>query len=139
MVAAVTTGHGAGDFALLMTLANESPLHRRWPIEAAMRLFAPPIGLGQYRLWADDGRLVAGVTWAFMSPETFQSFKETRFLAPGVWRSGEIPVVVDLIAPHGHCVPVVRDLQRLFGPRRVVWMRSKRGWKEGFAYGTDSR
>lgn len=139
MLAAVTTGLLAGDFAALMSLANESPLHRRWPVEAAMRIFTPPLRLGSYRLWTDGERVVAGATWAFMNDESFGRFRSTRHLAPADWQSGDQPVVVDLIAPWGHCLPVVRDLQRVFGQRRVTWLRSRRGWKEGWAHGVDSR
>lgn len=139
MIQAVSTGHPAGDLAALMSLAVASPLHRAWSLESAMRLFPPPIAQGTYRLWADGGRIVAACTWACMSPEALARYQAGQPLQPADWRSGELPVVIDLIAPHGHCRSVMRELQRLFGRRKVTWMRHKRGWKEGWAHGVDPR
>lgn len=139
-----SSGNPEQDFLAFFFLALRSPEHSQWTLDNATRIFLPAFQLGTYRLWMEDGRLVAGITWTGMSPEAFQEFEETKWLWPRHWQSGPDPVVIDLIAPYGHCFRVSRQMQRYFGQtygrRPIRWMRAKRGWQRGWCNGVvDSR
>jgi hemolysin-activating ACP:hemolysin acyltransferase len=132
-------GDGGSSYLLFVGLALNSDAHADWTLEMVRRICAPAFALGSYMLWTDEGRVVAGLTWTGMDEASYRDFQSEGTVLPRFWQSGSIPVVIDLIAPFGHCIEVARDAQRLigslFGRQKICWMRSKRGWKEGYAYG----
>lgn len=72
----------------------------------------PALVLGQAKLYLRDGAPLAYVSWARLSPEVADRYQRApHHLAPADWRSGEQIWLVDLCAPFGGALEIVRELQ----------------------------
>lgn len=93
-------------------LMTHSPLHKRWFVEDLYRLILPPIQLSQAVYHVENDKLVGFGSYAFMSPEKAKGFLERKYrLEPLDFRSGDIPVLVDAIAPFGHASKITRGIR----------------------------
>lgn len=93
-------------------LFSASELHRRWPFAAVRQWLTPAIRLRQYRLYRENGRPVAFVTWARLSAEVETAYvRNPRGLRPEHWRSGDRIWLLDYVAPFGHAKAVAKDLK----------------------------
>lgn len=72
----------------------------------------PALVLEQAKLYLRDGAPLAYVSWARLSPEVADRYQRApHHLAPADWRSGEQIWLVDLCAPFGGALEIVRELQ----------------------------
>jgi cytolysin-activating lysine-acyltransferase len=105
----ISTAEILSHVSLLMA---HSSLHRKWYIEDLFRLILPPIQLGQAVYHVENDRLVGFATMAFMTPDKAKAFiRRQHRLQPEDFCCGDIPVVVDGIAPFGHIRKVTRKLR----------------------------
>lgn len=110
----------------IVELMLVSPVHAQWRLRAIERSVLPPVRLGQYKIWRDVERdaPIGYASWAFMSEEASETYVRFGRLPDGCFDSGPLPWLVDLIAPYGHCLQFVRELQVIMGRRRVFWRRT---------------
>ena len=95
--------------SLLMT---HSPLHKRWFVDDLFRLILPPMQLGQAVYHVENDRLLGFGSYAFMTPEKATGFLERKYkIKPDDFRCGNIPVLVDAIAPFGHVSKITRKMR----------------------------
>lgn len=94
-------------------LMAHAPYHSQWNLFDFEREIAPPIALKQYRLYhTDQGEPTGFVSWAFISSDVKQALiTRARPMQLDDWKSGEIVLIYDLIAPFGHCTHIVNDLR----------------------------
>lgn len=103
---------GSALFGQVIWLAMRSPLHQGWLLADIERFIIPPLLHRQFKLYREDDRPRAYVSWAFFSAEA-----EARYLAEGSriefddWQSGDRLWVIDFIAPFGEARSVCRDLR----------------------------
>lgn len=81
-----------------------------------------PYSLRQFRLIHSEGRPVAYICWALVTPEVLERCKQAGpRLRPSEWRCGDIPLVVDVVAPFGGAEAVIRQLQeKQFAGRELM-------------------
>jgi hemolysin-activating ACP:hemolysin acyltransferase len=95
-------------------LMAQSNLHRNWFVHDLTRLILPPISSGQYVTEHDDGKLVGLATIAYMDDESFLSFiNGERKICSADFNSGSIPVLMDVIAPHGNGRSLVLKVRKI--------------------------
>lgn len=117
-----------GDIVGLML---RSKLHRRWPLANIEQYVYPALHHGQFRLIHRERKTIGYVSWAWLSQEV-----EDRYLAGGYqlalddWKSGDLPWIIDFVAPYGD-IDLIRKLlreQRIF-PRPVKAIRPDKNGK----------
>ncbi|WP_208434152.1 toxin-activating lysine-acyltransferase [Bartonella taylorii] len=98
----------------MVVLMLQSSLHRRWRIWDIEFNLGPALRTGQYKLYKNEnGEFCAFITWAFLDEKNHQSMLEKGELLPGAdWQDGEYIWFIDCVAPYGHAVTLVRDMQR---------------------------
>ena len=115
-------------FGLIVEAMAGQPVYQGYTLADVRRLVVPPVRLGQYRIWVDEEtrRFAAFATWAWTDAAGWRRLcaEDERFQV-GDWRSGMIPVVMDLVAPGRAVAVVARDLQAMFGDVEVRWTRSR--------------
>ena len=98
----------------VIELMTESPLHSKWYVSDIQRLIVPPISLGQYVYGYEEGRLVGFATFCFMDQSSLDSFLNgTRKVQAEDFCSGDIPVLMDVIAPFGHGAKVALEVRKI--------------------------
>lgn len=99
-------------FAHVAQLMVHSPLHKRWALEELFRLILPPMQLGQALYEVENNRLVGFGTFALMPEDKAKAFVKREYrIQPADFRSGEHPVLVDVIAPFCHPNRVARKVR----------------------------
>ncbi|WP_273795169.1 toxin-activating lysine-acyltransferase [Brucella intermedia] len=95
-------------------LALQSPLHRGWNIADIETNFLPPLQYGQCKIYFyETGLPRAFITWALLDDDTHNQLQIDGITPPPEkWVSGKHVWFIDLIAPHGDALRVVRDIQR---------------------------
>lgn len=103
----------------MVALAFESEFHRTWAITDVERNLIPAILLGQYKFYFIEGdRPRAFATWALVDDEIHrQLLLDGSTPEIDKWNSGENLWFIDIIAPFGDALSVVRDLQRVVFPK----------------------
>ncbi len=97
-------------------LMTQSPLHRNLLVSDVDWMLVPPCAFGQFRLWRNENSLpLAFATWAFVSDEVLERLRGGRNvrIKPDEWRSGETPVLMDLIFPWGGHEEGLKELRGL--------------------------
>ena len=93
-------------------LMAHSPLHKRWFVEDLFRLILPPIQFGQAVYHIEGDRLLGFGTFALMTPEKAWDFLNRKYrLQASDFRCGDVPVLVDAIAPFGHASKITRKIR----------------------------
>jgi len=99
-------------YGQMCALAAYSPVHRKWAVSEAARLFMPPIVLRQFFM-LEDGSAFA--TWGWLSKEVSDGWiNRTRKLMPDDWKSGDSLWFMDFIAPFGNAKTLIRELRKIF-------------------------
>ncbi len=99
-----------GQVAWLMT---QSPLHRTWAMGSLLQWVVPALMHRQYRVYSQNGKPVAYVSWAWLTQEKESSYVlNPRGLQPVDWKSGDRGWIVDFISPFGATKDVIKDLRR---------------------------
>lgn len=99
----------------MIALAFESEFHRTWTLSDVERNLIPAILLGQYKFYfLESNRACAFATWALVDDETHRQLLLDA-ITPEIekWNSGGNLWFIDIIAPFGDALSVVRDLQRV--------------------------
>jgi cytolysin-activating lysine-acyltransferase len=110
-----TVSHMFGEIVWLMT---QAPTHKHFALTDLEWMVMPPLLLGQFRLFHDQGRPVGAALWAFLSEEAEAKMSLTPpRLRPDEWKSGDRCWVIDLIAPGANAENklagiMLTDLQR---------------------------
>jgi len=80
------------------------------------RRIMPPVALGQFRLWREGRMPVGFATWAYVNDHVAARLERgEKRLAPGEWKCGDKPVLIDLIAPFGGAEEAMKELERVLG------------------------
>ena len=97
-----------GSVAVLM---SNSAVHRHLFIADLEWLVMPPIRLGQCRLYHDEQKPLAYVSWAFINDAVDARIKAgVPRLQPQEWKSGDKPWIMETVAPFGGFDEIVKDL-----------------------------
>lgn len=103
-------------------LASQSPAHKHLFIADLEWLILPPVQLKQFRLWENEGRPVAFISWAYIGEEVEGRLKEgTNKLRPNDWKSGDSVVIMDIIAPFGGAKNMLAQLKEQVFPKQDIF------------------
>lgn len=110
-------------------LLLQSPAHRYFFLADLEWLIYPPVQLRQFKLYMNEERPVAYVSWALLSEDAEQRFLASRRLAPGDWRTGDRAWMIDLVAPFGGADAVFTDMRTKILPGRSFkrWRLDEQG------------
>jgi cytolysin-activating lysine-acyltransferase len=109
----------------VINLLAQSETHKNWTVEQINRCITPPVNLKQCQGIIEDGKLVAWCSWGFLSDEKSDKFLTGEYrLQPNDWRSGNVLVFMDFVAPFGHTQKLYRMCRNLF-PKypKAEWRR----------------
>lgn len=123
---------GSSNLALLGELCwlySHSKLHRTWPVGSIQQWLLPAILTRQLRLYRQNGKPHAFVTWAWLSAEVEEAYVlNTGSLQPKDWKSGSRGWIIDWVAPFGGTREIARDLkQNVFRNDVGRFLRLKEG------------
>ena len=106
-------------------LAQHSALHRNYSAGMLELRTEPALALGQFFYYTDLTGAPAGFcNWAFLSQSVLDDHLATgRNLEPDEFKSGDLPVFYDFLAPFGHALLLVRDLRSRFKGQSVPAVR----------------
>lgn len=103
-----TVSHVLGEVTWLM---SQSPVHKQMLISDLEWFAMPPILIEQFRIFNGPQGPVAVAFWARVSEETDARLRDGAFkLRPDEWRGGDIPWLIELIAPFGGQDEIFTDL-----------------------------
>ena len=103
-----TVSHMLGEIAWLMT---QSPLHKSMFLSDLETLVMPPMLLEQFRVFYGPDSPAAAALYAFVSDETDARLRSgANRLRPDEWKNGDIPWLIELIAPFGAQKEILDDL-----------------------------
>lgn len=118
--AAATVIEPAGLLGEIVSLMIRSPAHRHLFLADLEWLVAPPLMLGQFRLYRRDKAPVAYVSWALLTEEAERRVINGAWrLTPGDWKAGDRVWVVDVVAPYGGLDAIMKDLRERVFPDRT--------------------
>jgi cytolysin-activating lysine-acyltransferase len=107
-------------------LALRSPVHRNWLISDIETNYVPALKFGQCKIYfASPEKPIAFVTWAFLDDSTHaQLLEDGRTPHESKWTTGENLWFIDVVAPYGDSVKVIRDMrQNYFSGRHAHSIR----------------
>ena len=98
---------------LLMPIIEKSEIHKTWSISDFNRLFYPPINKGYFTLTTDGEQITGLATYGFFSEEAYEGYRTlTRKIQPEDFDSGDIIVLVDVLAPFGTAAEILAQLRK---------------------------
>jgi len=108
-------GHGAW-------LMSQVATHKHFFIGDIEWMLVPPVAMGQFRLWRNNGMPVGFATWALLAEEAEKRILEggVRRLAPKDWNGGENVWLMDLITPFGGREEAVREIKEQVFPGKTI-------------------
>ena len=90
---------------------SQSKIHKNMFISDLEWMVMPAVLLEQFRIYMGPDAPAAVAFWANVSQETNQALREGRTkLRPDEWKGGDIPWLVELIAPFGEGEEVLIDM-----------------------------
>lgn len=94
-------------------LMQHADYHRRWSLHAVNVDIVPAIVLGQYRIYhTPEGEPIGFVTWAYVSEDVKDTLiHRRRPMTQADWRSGDLLMFNDFVAPFGHGRWIVNELR----------------------------
>jgi len=119
----------------VLVLLAHSPTHHYWTIEEVAKRIIPPVNLNQSVGIIENGYLQAWASWGFLSEEKSDKFLNGDYeLMPEDWRSGNVLVFMDFVAPYGHTRKLYRMCRNLF-PKypKAEWRRHLKNKRVGVA------
>ena len=119
----------------VINLLAQSENYKGFTVGQINRCIVPPVNLQQCAGVFENGHLVGWCSWAFLSKEKADIFLEGSYkIQPGDWRSGNVLVIMDFVAPFGDMRKLYK-LCRSFFPQKikVSWRRHSKerrvsGW-----------
>lgn len=115
-------------------LFSHSEYHNLYSVWEFQAFWLTPVLAGKARVFYDNDKPVALVTWCFLSEQEGRDFLEDRFIpseAEYARNDGDQLWGIEFIAPFGHASKAMRGMRELchvlYGNRPVLWRRlSKR-------------
>lgn len=94
-------------------LMQHADYHRRWSLHAVNVDIVPAIVVGQYRIYhTPEGDPIGFVTWAYVRKEVKDILiHRRRPMTQEDWRSGDLLMFNDFVAPFGHGRWIVNELR----------------------------
>jgi len=119
-------------------LVGASPLHREWAVREIERLFWPPVGLNQIRIYMNPStlELVGLATWAYMPLSAIEALvagklklEHKHWQGKSYWGDTQTihTLIVDMIALNGSCHGIVSNLRELFRGQTCFALRRNHG------------
>lgn len=88
---------------LIHLLPSVPNIHKDYDYKQIITWFVVPILQNQYFAVYQDGKLVAFLTYAFLDKKTENRWLTKKHqLTDADWKSGNIPWLIDCLAPFGH-------------------------------------
>lgn len=109
----------------ILGLLETSPLHFLHPVEVLFDRIFPSLLNGQHHLLMRDGRPVAFVNWAWLSPPVAERFASCQYhLRPEEWHCGPELWFCEIVAREGAMPVLIHELLARFpGGTRARWTR----------------
>ena len=104
-------------------LYMRSQIHKHYFLQDMESRVLPPVMKGQCKLYLQTktgGLPMAFVSWAYLSEEAEENYCATQRIAPKDWNSGENIWLVDMIAPHGGEVAIVKELYHKIFEKKAI-------------------
>lgn len=102
-------------FASAVLLYMRSPKHKHLFLADLEWRLLPALSLKQFRLFTKGNQPIGLATWAMVSEEVAERLKsDVSRIKPSDWRSGDRPVLVDLVAPFGGEKEMAQNLTHMF-------------------------
>lgn len=117
----------------IVSLMGQSPSHRHIFLADLEWLVLPPLTKRQVRIWrrrTERGAApVVYASWAMVTPEVEQRLLQGQHrLRPDEWDAGNIPWLIDLVAPYGGGDAALNELvEQTFGGNPVKALVPTRG------------
>ncbi|WP_298916504.1 toxin-activating lysine-acyltransferase [uncultured Algimonas sp.] len=104
-----TVSHVLGEITWLMT---QSSTHKGLFLSDLEWMVMPPVLLEQFRIFYGPESPAAVAFWARVSEETDQRLRKTQSvrLRADEWKGGDIPWLIELVAPFGAEEEILQDL-----------------------------
>tara|TARA_Y100001972_G_scaffold98582_1_gene122064 strand:- start:90 stop:479 length:390 start_codon:yes stop_codon:yes gene_type:complete len=103
------------DLGALCVFLIARGFYKDWTLERVERQFVPPMSHGQALLFQKDEKLVAAVTWAFVSDKVLMELMQgNRAVRPDEWRCGENVFFADFLVADGHTREVMQRIRAKF-------------------------
>ena len=100
-----------GEVTSLMLL---SPIHQRYLVSDIGDIITPALDKNQFRIYHKGANPVAILTWAWLSDEVHEKYKEGNYLLKDdEWNSGKHLWFIDFIAPFGNGSKILADIKKL--------------------------
>lgn len=108
-------GHG-------VWLMSQVATHKHFFIGDIEWMLVPPVAMGQFRLWRNNGMPVGFATWALLTEEAEKRILEggVQRLAPKDWNGGDNVWLMDLITPFGGREEAVREIKKQVFPGKKI-------------------
>lgn len=105
-------------------LMSRSTLHKHLMVTDIEWLLLPPIMLGQFHMWQNQGRPLGFASWAYFGEEQEERIaqKGIRRLMPTDWKSGESLWLIDFVAPFDGQAEMVKELREKVFPGKTMKM-----------------
>jgi cytolysin-activating lysine-acyltransferase len=141
--------HPHGALGAMAWLMQHADYHRRWSLHAVNVDIVPAIVLGQYRIYhTPEGEPIGFVTWAYVNDEVKDILiHRRRPMTQADWRSGDLLMFNDFVAPFGHGRWIVNELRSTLFANNVAFslrrqlgggVRKVNRW-EGIAYRQETK
>ena len=106
-------------------LLSQSETHKDFNVEQISRCIIPPVNLQQCAGLFEDGYLTGWCSWAYLSEEKADIFLEGNYkIQPDDWRSGNVLVFMDFVAPFGNFRNLYTLCRSIFPKNiKVSWRR----------------
>ncbi|GAB5457605.1 MAG: hypothetical protein Hens3KO_06350 [Henriciella sp.] len=112
-----TVSQVLGEITWLLT---QSPIHKQLFIGDLEWFAMPPLLLEQFRVFHGKEHPAGVALWARVSEETDQRLRHGAFkLRPDEWKSGDIPWLIELVAPFGGQQEMMADLSAALFPNEA--------------------
>lgn len=99
-------------------LLTQSPIHKQLFIGDLEWFIMPPLLLEQFRIFHGEKHPVGVALWANVSVDTDKRLREGAFkLRPDEWKGGNIPWLIELVAPFGGHEEILADLSAAIFPK----------------------
>jgi len=119
----------------IINLLAQSPAHQGFTIGQVNTCIVTPHNLNQAVGIFEDGQLVAWASWGWLSEEKADKFLDGHLnLTPEDWRSGDVLIFMDFVAPYGHARKLYRLCRNLFPDYpKAEWRRHLKHKRVGVA------
>ena len=115
--------HFLRDLGVFMALLEDAPVQQQYPLRVLYMRLWPAMQHQHYELIWQDGHPVAYVNWAWLTPETSVTYRDTQcLLTEADWVAGDQLWFMEIIAQKQAMVPLLQSLSLRFASGvRAQW------------------